>query len=154
MPEDDAIRIHGREIPRGVDEGFPFHRAAPRIGDVEGIRAHPLCGNLKRKTGPGAGLKEKIDDGFTAEGGDFFYGSGRNLLERFRGLQNGLDIFRRKIGKPKDMFVVESVLGIHTILSVQIGGLTPHQFRIEKTVAFGPELFQEPLRNNWSCRHE
>ena len=141
MPEDDAVRIHGGKIPCGVDEGFSLHRAAARIGDVEGVRAHALCGNLEGQTGSGAGLKEKIDDGFAAEGGDFFYGTGRNFLKRFCGLQNGLNIFRGKIGQAKDMFMAESVLGIHTILSVQIGGLTPHQFRIEKTGAFGPELF-------------
>lgn len=120
MPEDDAIRIHGGEIPRSVNEGFPLHHAAPGVGDVKGVRAHALCGNLKRKAGPGAWLKEKIDNGFTAKGRDFFYGSGRNFLERFRGLQNDLDIGRGKVGKPKEMFMAESVLGIHTILSVKI----------------------------------
>ena len=72
MPEDDAVRIHGGKIAGGVDEGFPLHRTAARAGDIKGIRAHALCGNLKRKTGPGAGLKEKIDNGFSAEGGTFF----------------------------------------------------------------------------------
>lgn len=120
MPEDDTVGIHGREIARGVDEGFPFYRAAARVGDIKGVRAHALCGNLKGKAGPGAWLKEKIDYGFAAEGRNFFYGAGGNFLERFCCLQNGLNIFRGKIGKSKDMFVAESVLGIHTILSVKI----------------------------------
>ena len=120
MPEDDAVRIHGGEIACSVNEGFPLHCAAARVGDVEGVCAHALCGHLKRETDPGAWLKEKSDNGFATECWDFFYGSGRNFLERFCSLQNGLNIFHGKIGKPKNMFVAESVLRIHTILSVKI----------------------------------
>ena len=120
MAENNTIGIHGRQIARGINQGFPFHRAAAGIGDIKGVSAHALCGNLKGKTGPGTWLEEKIDDGLAAQGRDFFYGSGRYFLERFRRLQNSLNIFRGKIGKPKDMFVAESVLGVHAILSVKI----------------------------------
>ena len=120
MSEDDTVWIHGGEIPGGVNQGFSLDGAAAGIGNIKGVRAHALCGNLKRKPGSGAGFKEKIDNGFTAEGRNFFYGARGNFFKRFCSLQNGLDIFRRKIGKPKEMFMTESILGIHTILSVKM----------------------------------
>ena len=96
MAEDDHVRLEGLNILGGVAEGFALGRAA--AGAVEGnyVCAQALGGHVKGHARAGTGLEEEVDDGFSAEGGDFFHAAREGA---FKGNRSRVDLIDLGEGK-------------------------------------------------------
>ena len=71
----------GSNIAGRINEGLTLGCTAGGCRNIECIGTHSFSSNFKGKAGPGAGLKEQVNNSTSPERGNFFYGSGRNFLE-------------------------------------------------------------------------
>ena len=94
VAQDDDIGVEGLEVAGGILEGLAFREARGAGGDVYDIGAQAECCELEGCAGAGARLYEEVDEGFAAEGGNFFDFPRADLLEGGGGVENEED-FRR-----------------------------------------------------------
>ena len=104
MAEDDHVGLEGLNVLGGVAEGFALGRAA--AGAVEGndVGAQPLGGHVKGHPRAGAGFEEEIDDGFAAQGGDFFHAAREGAFEGNRRRVDLVDLGEGKFLEGNEVF--------------------------------------------------
>jgi hypothetical protein len=86
--------LHGVEIQSRVEQRLALGQSGRGDADVDGVGGQTFGGELERRARAGRGFEKKIDDGFAAQGRDFFDLAVGDLRSPSRSLRrNGLSIF-------------------------------------------------------------
>src|ERR1051325_1746971 len=92
VADHDHVDPHRLEIAGGVHQGLAIGHRGAASGDVDGVGAQALLGELERDPGPGGGLEEEIDDGLAAERRHLLDGALADFLERLGGVEDEPDL--------------------------------------------------------------
>src|SRR4051812_32201440 len=93
MADDDDVSVESFEVFDGVFEGFAFFQRRGVSREVDDIGGEALGGEFERDARAGGGVDEKINDGFAAEGRDFFYGAFADRFKLFGGIEREDNFF-------------------------------------------------------------
>ena len=118
MAHDNAIRGHGLEITRRVEQRFTFRHARSGNTDIDCIGGKTFRGDLKGSSRACGRLEEKIDYGAAAQGGYFFYFAPRDITKSLRRVQQMYYFTSRKLSYSQQMSACKSSGHISLLLSV------------------------------------
>ncbi len=93
----DDVGIHRLQILPRINQRLSFTHTARGNIDIDGIRAQALGRNFERRSSPGGGFLEQIDEGFATECRDLFDRSGGNFFNASGSIQNQFDFIKIKI---------------------------------------------------------
>src|SRR5207302_4687180 len=91
VADDDDVRVQRLEIAGRVLGRLAFLERRSFGCEIDDISGQPKRSELKTDAGACRRLDEKIDDGFAAQGRDFFYGSFADGFKRPRRVEHGGD---------------------------------------------------------------
>jgi hypothetical protein len=108
MADDDAIRVHGLEITRRVEQRFAFRHARSGNTDIDRIGGKTFRGDLKRSSGACGRLEEKIDYGAAAQRGYLFDFAPGDITKSLRRVQQMYYFTSRKLSYSQQMLACKS----------------------------------------------
>ena len=106
VADDNDVGVEGFEIFNGVFEGLAFFERGRIGGEVNDVGGETLGGELERDAGARGRFDEKVDDGFAAQGGDFFDGAFADGFELFGSVEREGDFFGAQRLDIEEMFTV------------------------------------------------
>ena len=106
VAHDDDVGVEGFEVAGGVLEGFAFFERGGLGGEIDDVGGEALGGQFEADARAGGRLDEEVDDGFAAQGGDFFDGALADGLEGAGGVEHGHDFLGGEGFDVEQMFAV------------------------------------------------
>ena len=100
----DQVDLQRFDVADGVEQGFALQQTAARSLHIHDVGAEALFGEFKGDPGAGAGFDEEVDDGFAAQGGNFFHVPLRNLLELLGGVEEEGDLLGAQVVETEQIF--------------------------------------------------
>jgi hypothetical protein len=94
VSHDEAIRLHGVEIVRSVEEGFAFLEARGFRLEIQGVRAEAGSSRGETEARARGIFKESQHDGFSAQSSELFQRMALDFLKGFRLIENESEFVR------------------------------------------------------------
>ena len=106
MADDNDIGIKGFEVARRVLEGLALLEGAGFGGEINDVGGEALGGEFEGDAGASGRFDKEVDDGFAAQGRDFFDGAFTDSFKGFGGVEDEENFFGAQGLDVEEMFAV------------------------------------------------